>query len=289
MALDESALSELLDALRRSDGVDLVRELAEWALQQLVEAEATVKIGAGRYERTEGRVTERNGHRPKVLTTKAGDLNIGIPKLREGSFFPSLLAPRRRIDQALHAVVMEAYIAGVSTRSVDSLVEAMGAQTGVSKSEVSRICAQLDERVAAFRNRTLGHLEFPYVYLDATYVHVRDEDLGQVVSRAVVIATGVNNDGHREVLGVEIRRLGERDVLDQLLALAEATRAGRCAPGDLRRSRRTEGGDPQELPGSVMATLPRSLRPQPARHRPEGVDRGGRRRVPVDLRAHHRG
>lgn len=204
MALDESALSELLDALRRSDGVDLVRELAEWALQQLVEAEATVKIGAGRYERTEGRVTERNGHRPKVLTTKAGDLNIGIPKLREGSFFPSLLAPRRRIDQALHAVVMEAYIAGVSTRSVDSLVEAMGAQTGVSKSEVSRICAQLDERVAAFRNRTLGHLEFPYVYLDATYVHVRDEDLGQVVSRAVVIATGVNNDGHREVLGVEI-------------------------------------------------------------------------------------
>jgi putative transposase len=170
----------------------------------LIEAQATQAIGAARYERSEERVTERNGHRPRTLTTKAGDLELAIPKLRKGSFFPSILEPRRRIDQALHAVVMEAYVSGVSTRSVDALVESMGASSGISKSEVSRICAGLDERVGAFRNRTLGHSEFPYVYLHAIYVHVRDDALGQVVSRAVVVATGVTAKGHREVLGVDI-------------------------------------------------------------------------------------
>ena len=129
---------------------------------------------------------------------------MGIPKLRKGSFFPEILEPRRRIDQALYAVVMEAYVNGVSTRAVDDLVVAMGVDTGISKSEVSRICAGLDERVAAFRNRTLGHVGFPYVYLDATYVNVRDDALGQVVSRAVVIATGITANGDREVLGVDI-------------------------------------------------------------------------------------
>lgn len=204
MALDESALSALLDALRVGEGTDLVRELAQFGLQQLIELEATEAIGAGRYERAEGRVAERNGHRPKVLTTKAGDLHLAVPKLRTGSFFPELLEPRRRIDQALYAVVMEAYVNGVSTRSVDDLVVAMGADTGISKSEVSRICAGLDERVAAFRNRTLGHVEFPYVYLDATYINVRDDALGQVVSRAVVVATGITATGQREVLGLDI-------------------------------------------------------------------------------------
>jgi len=204
MALSDSALSELLDALRVGDGTDLVRELAQWALQRLIEAEAAEKIGAGRYERSEARATHRNGTRPKTLSTKAGDLVVGIPKLRQGSFFPSLLEPRRCIDQALYAVIMEAYVHGVSTRSVDDLVVAMGVDTGISKSEVSRICAGLDERVAAFCNRTLGHVAFPYVYLDATYVAVRDDALGQVVSRAVVVATGISADGAREVLGVDI-------------------------------------------------------------------------------------
>ncbi len=204
MALDESAVSDLLDALTTGEGTDLVRELAQWALQQLIEVEATAKIGAGAWERAEGRTTHRNGHRPRVLSTKAGDLQLGIPKLRKGSFFPELLEPRRRIDQALYAVVMEAYVNGVSTRSVDDLVAAMGVDTGISKSEVSRICAGLDERVDAFRNRTLGHTAFPYVYLDATYINVRDDALGQVVSRAVVIATGITATGNREVLGVDI-------------------------------------------------------------------------------------
>ena len=205
MALDESALSELVVALRTRDGgVDLVRELAQWLANELIEAEATERIGAAPYERSDERVTERNGHRLRTLTTKAGDLELAIPKLRQGSFFPSILEPRRRIDQALYAVVMEAYVSGVSTRSVDALVESMGAASGISKSEVSRICAGLDERVAAFRNRTLGHTEFPYVYLDAIYVHVRDDALGQVVSRAVVVATGVTAQGGREVLGVDV-------------------------------------------------------------------------------------
>lgn len=204
MALNESALSELLDALHAGDGVDLVRELAQWALQELIEAQATQQIGAGRYERSDERVTERNGHRHRLLTTKAGDLDVAIPKLRQGSFFPNILEPRRRIDQALYAVVMEAYVSGVSTRSVDALVESMGAASGISKSEMSRICAGLDERVTAFRNRTLGHTKFPYVYLDAIYIHVRDDALGQVVSRAVVVATGVTAAGGREVLGVDI-------------------------------------------------------------------------------------
>ena len=204
MALSESALSDLLAALQAGENVDLVRELARWALQELIEAEASAKIGAGRYERSEDRITERNGHRPRVMSTKAGDLHLAIPKLRAGTFFPSLLEPRRRIDQALYAVVMEAYVSGVSTRAVDDLVVAMGIDTGISKSEVSRICAGLDERVNAFRNRTLGHTTFPYMYLDATYVHVRDDALGQVVSRAVVIATGITAEGQREVLGVDI-------------------------------------------------------------------------------------
>ena len=204
MALDDSAVSALLDALRLGEGTDLVRELAQWALQQLIEAEATEKIGADPWERDPGRVTHRNGHRPRVLSTKAGDLQIAIPKLRKGSFFPELLEPRRRIDQALYAVVMEAYVNGVSTRSVDDLVAAMGVGTGISKSQVSRICEGLDERVAAFRNRTLGHVAFPYIYFDATYIHVRDHALGQVVSRAVVIATGITANGDREILGVDI-------------------------------------------------------------------------------------
>jgi putative transposase len=126
-----------------------------------------------------------------------------MPKLRKGSFFPSILEPRRRIDQALYAVVIEAYVNGVSTRSVDDLVAALGVDSGISKSEVSRICAGPDEVVGAFRTRRLDHIEFPYVYLDATYLHVRNQ-ASQVTSMAVVIATGITATGEREVLGVDV-------------------------------------------------------------------------------------
>lgn len=204
MAMSQSALSDLLEAFRSGEGVNLIHDAVQAALQELIEVEAASVIGAGRYERSQARVTERNGSRPRLLTTTAGDIRLRIPKLRKGTFFPSILEPRRWIDQALYAVVMEAYVNGVSTRAVDDLVVAMGADSGVSKSEVSRICGGLDESVTAFRTRTLGHTEFPYVFLDATYLHVRETARGQVVSQAVVVATGVTADGGREILGLDV-------------------------------------------------------------------------------------
>lgn len=143
----------------------------------MIEAEATEKIGAGRYQRTKGRTTQRNGHRPKTVSTTSGDVEVQIPKLRSGSFFPSLFERRRRIDKALHAVIMEAYVHGVSTRNVDDLVAALGVDSGISKSEVSRICGQLDSEIARFRERTLTHTTFPYIFLDATFCKVQGRRL----------------------------------------------------------------------------------------------------------------
>ena len=202
MALTDSDLSELLAALTAGEMTDTIRSSLEWILQQLIEAEATAVIGAGLHERTETRTAQRNGHRPKLISTAAGDVELAIPKLRRGSFFPSLLERRRRIDRALYAVVMEAYVHGISTRKVDDLVKALGAASGISKSEVSRICAELDRDLDAFRARPLDHVGFPYVFVDATYLKGRVR--GRVVSRAVVIATGVTATGDREVLGVDV-------------------------------------------------------------------------------------
>ena len=151
MALSKSALSDLLDALRAGGDLDVIREGLALVLQALIEAEAAQRIGADRYERSASRTTHRNGTRARLLSTKAGDVELRIPKLREGSFFPALLEPRRRIDRALLAVVMEAYVHGTSTRKVDDLVKALGVDSGISKSEVSRICAELDTEVAAGR------------------------------------------------------------------------------------------------------------------------------------------
>jgi putative transposase len=202
MALDQSALLEMLEVLKEAEVEDRVRQAATTIYQALIEAELTAVIGAGPHERTETRMAHRNGHRPRVLSTTAGDLELRIPKLRTGSFFPSLLERRRRVDQALFAVVMEAYLHGVSTRKVDDLVKALGADTGISKSEVSRICADLDAEVAAFRDRSLAGQPFPYVFLDATYCKARVNR--RVVSQAVVVATGVRADGWREVLGFAV-------------------------------------------------------------------------------------
>jgi putative transposase len=202
MALDQSALLEVLDALKVADVGDRVRQAAETIYQALIEAELTDTIGAAVHERSDTRTNLRNGHRARTLTTTAGDLELRIPKLRTGSFFPSLLERRRRVDQALFAVVMEAYLHGVSTRKVDDLVKALGADTGISKSEVSRICADLDTEVGAFRDRSLSEQAFPYVFLDATYCKARVNH--RVVSQAVVIATGVRADGWREVLGFAV-------------------------------------------------------------------------------------
>ena len=203
MTLDKSALTDLLDALRAGGDLDVLREAMQLVLQALIEAEADQAIGAARYERAETRTTHRNGGRARLVSTKAGDVSLRIPKLRSGSFFPSLLEPRRRIDRALWAVVMEAYVHGVSTRKVDDLVAELGIDAGVSKSSVSRICAELDEVVAAFRDRPLGHVEFPYVFVDATG-YVKAHEGPHVVSKAVVVATGVSAKGDREVLGLAV-------------------------------------------------------------------------------------
>lgn len=199
MALDQSALLHVLESLQNAEVTDRVRQAAETIYQALIEAELTAVIGAAPNERTEQRLAQRNGHRPRTLTTTAGDLELQIPKLRTGSFFPSLLERRRRVDQALFAVVMEAYLHGVSTRKVDDLVKALGADTGISKSEVSRICADLDQEVAAFRDRSLAGQTYPYLFLDATYCKARINR--RVVSQAVIIATGVTADGRREIVG----------------------------------------------------------------------------------------
>jgi putative transposase len=170
--------------------------------QDLLEAEVSALTGAQLHERCpDQRSTHRNGYRERLLTTQVGDLTLAIPKLRQGSFFPNWLEPRRRVDKALYAVVMEAYTGGISTRKVDALVEALGGDSGISKSEVSRICQGLDEQVKAFLGRPLDHAHFPYVYLDATYLHGRLGRNLQVVSRAVVVAIGINALGFREVLG----------------------------------------------------------------------------------------
>ena len=202
MALDQSALLDVLDALKAADVDDRIRQAAQTIYQALIEAELTSVIGAAPHERSDTRTTQRNGHRPRLLTTTAGDLELRIPKLRAGSFFPSLLERRRRVDQALFAVVMEAYLHGVSTRKVDDLVRALGADSGISKSEVSRICADLDAEVGAFRDRSLAGQRFPYLFVDATYCKARVNR--RVVSQAVVVATGVCGDGRREVLGFAV-------------------------------------------------------------------------------------
>ena len=204
MTNHEFALSDLAARLVGTDATltTAIREILAAAVQELIEAELTAKIGAAPGEHTLERSALRNGHRPKLLSTPAGDVEIGIPKLRTGSFFPELLEPRRRIDKALWAVIMTAYITGTSTRKVDDLVKALGCDSGISKSTVSRICAQIDADVAVLRTRRLDHQPFVYVWLDATYVHVRENR--HVVSKAVVIATGLRADGHREVLGLDV-------------------------------------------------------------------------------------
>jgi putative transposase len=180
-----------------ADG-DLFRELGEYILQRLMEIEAEQQIGAGRHERSDERSTHRNGYRDPRLETRMGTMNLKIPKLRSGTYFPSFLEPRKMSEQALVAVVQEAYVKGISTRKVDDLVQALG-MSGISKSQVSRLCSELDERVKSFLTRELTG-EWPYLWLDATYLKSREN--GHVVTRALVVAVGVNEEGRREVLGL---------------------------------------------------------------------------------------
>jgi len=193
----------LLDLLNKEEqGADpsFLRDGVRLLAQELMDAEVTQLAGAGLHERSENRLTYRNGYREREWDTRVGTVDLHIPKLRQGSYFPSLLEPRRRHERALLSVVQEAYVHGVSTRAVDSLAEALGLK-GISKDQVSRICKELDGQVTAFRTRRLD-AEYPYLMLDATFEKVREN--GRVISMAVLIATGVKATGEREVVGVDV-------------------------------------------------------------------------------------
>ena len=186
--------------MEKSSDSELLREMIGYAAQRLMELEVEGLTGAAHGERSADRLNQRNGYRDRTWETRAGTVELRIPKLRKGSYFPTFLEPRRLGEKALTAVIQEAYVQGISTRSVDDLVKALG-MTGVSKSQVSRLCSEIDDKIATFLNRPLEG-DWPYVWLDATYVKVRQQ--GRIVSVAVIIAVGVNDDGRREVLGMTI-------------------------------------------------------------------------------------
>ena len=188
----------LIDLVEKTADADLVREMLAFAAERIMDAEAEMLTGAAKGARTALRENHRNGYRERDWDTRAGRIELAIPKLRKGSYFPSFLEPRRTAEKALVAVIQEAYVHGVSTRAVDDLVKAMGAG-GMSKSQVSRLCAEIDVRVNAFLQRPLEGA-WPYLWLDATYIKVREG--GRIISRTVIVAVAVNEEGKREVLGV---------------------------------------------------------------------------------------
>jgi len=197
MTDDTMALRTLLE---KSPDADFLREMIGFAAERLMQLEVQGLTGAAHGERSPERINSRNGFRDRIWETRAGSVELRIPKLRKGSYFPGFLEPRRLAEKALTAVIQEAYVQGVSTRSVDDLVQAMG-MSGISKSQVSRLIVEIDDRVKAFLSRPIEG-DWPYVWLDATYVKVRQN--GRIVSVAVIIAVGVNTDGRREVLGMQI-------------------------------------------------------------------------------------
>ena len=197
MTTDMMTLRALME---KSAEADLLREMIGYGAQRLMELEVGERTGAAHGEKSAERLVQRNGYRDRDWETRAGTVELRIPKLRKGSYFPFFLEPRRLAEKALTAVIQEAYIQGISTRSVDDLVQAMG-MSGISKSQVSRLCEDIDVRVKAFLDRPIEG-DWPYLWIDATYIKVRQN--GRIVSVAVIVAVGANTDGRREILGMAI-------------------------------------------------------------------------------------
>ena len=265
------ALAELAE---KGSDIDVLRQMVQFMAQRLMDMDVQSRCGADYDEKNTERLNSRNGYRERTWDTRAGSIPLKIPKLRSGSYFPEFLEPRRTAEKALTAVIQEAYIQGISTRSVDELVKAMG-MSGISKSQacpersrrVSRLCEEIDQRVKAFLDRPIEG-DWPYLWIDATYVKVRQA--GRIVSVAVIVAVGVNSDGRREVLGMDIGPSEAEtphpepvEGLDDLPAQARPPWVTRREAGRLRRSRGHQGGRLQDL-HRHLAALPRPLHAQRA-------------------------
>jgi hypothetical protein len=281
MAKPRMDLSAFVGKLLEEQDGDVLREGIRVLSQALMESEVAGLIGAERHERTDDRKAYRNGSRTRTWDTRVGTIELAIPKVTPGTYFPSLLQPRRRAEHALLAVVQEAWVHGVSTRKVDDLVKALGID-GISKSEVSRICGELDTTITAFRTRPLTG-EHRYVWVDATYHKVRVDE--RVTSQATVVAVGITSEGERQVLGVDVGPSEDRSFWTAFLRslVKRGLKGVRLVISDAHEG--FEAGDRDGAERHGVAAVPGPLHAEPARHRPTRRTRGGGRHRPDDLRA----